>query len=265
MSLGFDVSSRITPDGEGSYRAQTDSSWQQGRGVFGGLLLALVVRSAQAAGQGQRLRALSMEFVAPVMPGAIELRVQSERSGLLVARQSIRLLQDDKLVGLAMTSLARDRDMRGDFQSARLPDCPPADRVEHVPFAPPMPAFTQHLRYRFCLGAAPGSGSSQSRAGGWIEAPDVRQPGDTALIAALLDSWFPAWLCRMNTLAPMATVSFHAHFLSPWGPDPGSTPVLIENISDAAVGGYATETNQLWSRDGRLLARSQQLLALLGG
>jgi acyl-CoA thioesterase len=265
MAIGFEISSQIKELDRDRYLAHTNSSWQQGRGVFGGLLLALVARSAQASCPDRRLRSLSMEFVAPAVPGEIELRVQAERSGLLVARQSIRLLQDDKLVGLATTSLARDRNTRGDFQSAQIPACPPAESVDPVPFAPPMPAFTQHLRYRFCLGAAPGSGSEQSRTGGWIEAPDVRQPGDTALIAALLDSWFPAWLCRMNALAPMATVSFHAHFLSPWGPDPGSTPVLIENISDAAVGGYATETNQLWSRDGRLLARSQQLLALLGG
>jgi len=63
----------------------------------------------------------------------------------------------------------------------------------------------------------------------------------------------------------MATVSLHAHFHAPWGSSPGSSPVLIQNTTDIASGGYATEENQLWAADGRLLARSQQMVALLEG
>ena len=265
MSLDFNMATSLVHLAPGRFRAQTDASWQQGRGVFGGLLLALVARASAAHGPAHRLRSISMEFVAPVRSGDLFIEVQSERSGLLVARQSVRLLQDEKLVGLAMLSLAKERSMAEDFQEASMPKLPPIAEIPALPFVPPMPAFTQHFRYHHGLGGVPGFGSPSTHTGGWLCAPEVQGPGDTALIAAMLDAWFPAWLCRMGRLAQMATVSFHAHFMAPWGPRPGSSPVVIENTSDMANEGYATERNELWSADGRLLARSQQLVALLEG
>ena len=263
MSLDFNLATSLVQLDPGRYRAETDASWQQGRGVFGGLLLALVVRASAAHGPSHRLRSLSMEFVAPVRSGHLIIEVQSERSGLLVARQSVRLLQDDKLVGLAVLSLAKARSVAEDFQSVTMPTISPISEIPALPFAPPMPAFTQHFRYHHGLGGVPGFGQASTQTGGWLRAPDVHSVGDTALIAAMLDAWFPAWLCRMGRLAQMATVSFNAHFMAPWGAKAGNSPVLIENTSDMAQEGYATERNELWSADGRLLARSQQLVALL--
>ena len=144
-----------------------------------------------------------------------------------------------------------------------MPEVAKPDQVPAIQLEPGMPAFTRHLEYRPCLGAPPATAANTSRSGGWVCFPSHREAGDEALIAALLDCWYPAWLCRMDHLAHMATVSLHAHFMAPWGDSPGSTPVLIDNISDMALGGYATETNQLWTPEGTLIARAQQLLALL--
>ena len=165
-------------------------------------------------------------------------------------------------MGLAILSLAKERSLAEDFQDVSMPKLRPITEIPAIPFAPPMPAFTQHFRYHHGLGGVR-VGTACSQTGGWLCAPDVQGPGDTALIAAMLDAWYPAWLCRMGRLAQMATVSFNAHFMAPWGGKPGHSPVIIENISDMANEGYATERNELWSADGRLLARSQQLVALL--
>ena len=65
MSIDFNQATSIVQLELGRYRAHTDASWQQGRGVFGGLLLALVARASAAHGPGHRLRSVSMEFIAP--------------------------------------------------------------------------------------------------------------------------------------------------------------------------------------------------------
>ena len=57
--------------GDGRYRTEIPDGWQQGRGAFGGLVMATLVRAVERAepDEARRLRALTGEIPAPVLPG----------------------------------------------------------------------------------------------------------------------------------------------------------------------------------------------------
>jgi acyl-CoA thioesterase len=250
-----------------AFTGEVTGDWLQGRGAFGGLTAALLLRAIERVVDDKRrpVRTLHVHFTAPVQPAEFRIDVTRVRDGGLVSHLSAAMTQDGKNVGMALCTSAAARDEVLRYGEHAVAHAAPSDEVDIVELGPPIaPIFTQHFEYRFALGEAPFSGAERSHLGGYIRARPPRVL-DAALAVAFLDAWPPAALARVDHLRAAASVDFRIEFLPEFTTTTvdADTPALVECRSRAAGNGYADEEASL-SVGGVLLARCHQLVAILG-
>lgn len=244
------------PVAPGHLELDTPDGWQQGRGAFGGLVVAALVRAIEAAedAAARPLRSLTAELCGPLLPGPTEIRVEVLRRGSGVTAIAARLLQGGEVVAHGVGLLARARD-DGAHDGIEPPAmnpwraCPTLDG--------PGPPFTRFVEFR-PQGPLPLSASPDARAEGWVR---LRAPGrarDAALIAALADATWPALWARMSAPRPMGTVSYMLQIVGTMeGLDPDA-PLYHRGRALASRDGFTAEQRELWGEDGRLVALNQQ-------
>lgn len=255
------------PVAAGSYAWEVDPHWFQGRGVFGGLQAAAVVRAMEREVHAERtLRALHLQFCAPLQAGEAMLYIKRERKGAALTFLSARVVQNDRTILYGTASLGRARKSVLDHKRETLPEMPPAERVPPIPMAgTDMPEFARHfLEYRFCHGSLPLSGSQDASLGGYVRFVDSG-PLDAPMAVALLDALPPAALVPATAVRPMGTIAYAVHCMGTL-PPPGASeatcwPICVS--SDRTSDGYSDETNTLWTPSGELLACARQLVAVV--
>jgi acyl-CoA thioesterase len=262
-----DLTTLTTPSGPpGAPLSLTiPDGWQQGRGAFGGLVLAGMVRSLERAlaAPERTLRSLTAEICAPVMVGAVEARVEKLREGSGASTLAVRLVQKGEVVAHAVGVFGKKRVADHDHLGAACPIASRWQDCDPVLVGPPFgPVFAPHFEFR-PTGAPPLARGDAGAAAGWIR---PRHPGparDAAYLVALCDAWWPASFARMATLRPMATIAFTAEIVGDTaGLDPDA-PLHHAAHEVVARDGYSVELRQLWGEDGRLLALNQQTVAVL--
>jgi acyl-CoA thioesterase len=248
----------VARDGDG-FRVDVPDGWQQGRGAYGGLAFGWLVRACAAAEPDRAVRSLSVQLCAPALPGPADLRVETLRRGSGMSHVAARLVQGGEVVAMAVGTVGLPR-APVSYQTLPMPEAPEWRAVKPLPPFPGMPTFARHYEFRPCLGGVPGQGA-RAWSGGWIAA---RLPGrrrDAAVVAALLDTWWPAALVRETAMRPMATVTALLQFVADGG-DPAE-PAFVEVRSDAAADGYTIEDRTLWDAGGRLLGVCRQTMVAL--
>ena len=255
----------------GTFATTLDEGWMQGRGAYGGLVAAGVLRSLMdAVGDARRRpRTLDIHFCAPARPGPLHLEVNLERAGASVATWTARGRQEDRVVCVATAAFAFPREGAARARFSRLPP-PAAPRPEEVPPVPEdlplMPAFARFFEYRFCVGAPPYAAGEEARLGGWIRLrAGLGEPPalDAPLVAAFIDAWPPALFSRLDAPRGAASVNFTIDFHAALPRDERGTHVLFSAVSQEGDGGTADEHAALWSEDGTHLASCRQLIAVL--
>lgn len=263
----FAVASAVRAVGPGRYAVEGDAGWLQGRGAFGGLVAAWLVRAMEAelADPERPLRAFGCVLCAPARPGPAEVHVRALRVGLNVTFLEAELRRRERVVARASGTFARAGPRVADGPAVAAPDVPPPDQVS--PWSPPMalPAYCQHVAHARCFGAEVLSGPGAEPALGgwtWFRAPT---PDDAAARVALLDAWPPALFTRLTAPRAVGTVAMACHLVDLPGPAvaPG-TPLLVTARAAVTSGGSSEERGELWTPDGRLLATSLQTVAVLG-
>jgi acyl-CoA thioesterase len=252
-----------TPTSDGDhYRLDVEDGWQQGRGAFGGLVLAALTRAMEhALAQPEtRLRSLTAELPAPTGVGPAEIHVEILRRGSSMTTAASRLVQGGVVCAHAV----------GVFGAARAPvrwqtEAPPlVASWDAVPVAPTQGAarFARHFEYR-PIGPLPFTRASEARCTGWIRACDPGAPRDAGYVVAMADAYWPAALAVLAAPRPMATVAFTLELIEPIDDlDPGA-PLLHRAYAPAAVDGFTFETRELWGADGRLVARNHQIFVVI--
>jgi acyl-CoA thioesterase len=253
-----------SPLGEGRYQGRLSSAWYQGRGVYGGLVGGVLLRSMmrELDDPARPPRSFTVHFCAPVFEGEAELTVRRERAGRQVTHLSARLEQGGQVAALASATFAGSRETSLRYTVARPPPVPPPADVPPVPDEL-LPTFARLLDYRWCVGAAPYSGAEEALAGGWVR-PRAPMPLDAPLAVGLLDAFPPSALARVDGFCPAATMDFTAHFYAPL-PLEGASPeafYLRTGRSTWADAGYTDDLAMLWSEEGRLLAQLRQVAAV---
>ena len=264
MSNTFETASRLVPDGDGRLRGSLDASWGQGRALFGGIQAALLVRACDSvlANPGS-LRTLSIGFCRATEAGELEAEARLEREGRYISHLSARLTQGGEVVATALAAYARDRDDALQIDDASPPDLPPP---EELPTARPnqfIPAFLHHFDMRFVPGTAPYSGSDVAEARGWVRFAEPA-PLDAAAMAALLDVWPPAVLTLLAPPRSSASVDLRYDILQPL-PIAGAAPDDFYAFRCRILhwrAGHGIDEGELWTRDGRPVARIRQLRAI---
>ena len=261
-------------DQPGHFTARFDEDWLQGKGVYGGVVSAIVVNAVQqVVDRRRRLRSLTVCFTAPARPGTAHVTTRLVREGAMVSTVAAEVLSEDGgVVATALATLAADRVVDASvaavatFASATMPDAIAASAATVLPEAMPgMPRMGSRFTWRFSWGDAPGS-SGQPRFGAWLRLRDGL-PGnvvDEAAAVAFLDVLPPALLSALPMMRPAASVEWTVQFVGPLphvlAPD---EELLVTAATRTAGDGYAEEVDELWTADGRLLAQARQTIALL--
>jgi acyl-CoA thioesterase len=264
----------------GQYRASISETWLQGRGAFGGLIAGLFARAIEQEFAAQRatglpvgapaerqLRILTCHLCEPVPPGPVELTVEFVRSGKYVSHVRATMSAKGGLVAFASATLASDRPGAPlAFEHAQAPSAELVERAPAILNRGLEPVFSRNFEFRLAGGAAPFSGSTSSACFcGWTRYRGTAELLSTAMVAALLDAWPPAVFATTTSPRPAATMALTYHFLRPpaRAPVPESGFYLVTTAAEESLGGYSAQHGELWTPDGRVLARAHQMFAVI--
>lgn len=249
----------------GCYLLPVPDGWQQGRGAFGGLVLAAMARAiiAKEPEKDRKLRSFSAELAGPVLPGDAIIEVRELRRGSGLSSYTAILQQQGQGLAAASAVLARTR-TTGLTEHHLTPPAPPAwSTVEPLPVDPEnpiFPVFVRHLEMR-PMGPVPFSGQNEPLASGWVRAKHPLVALDAPEIIALVDAFWPSALATEKAPRPVGTVAFTLQYFPPDPPLDPQIPLFYRGRVLAQQDGYMMEARELWSEDGRLIALNQQTIA----
>jgi hypothetical protein len=247
----------------GRYRLTLPEGWKQGRGLFGGLVTAVIARALETQVPDRALRSLTAELCGPLMPGEVKVLVDTLREGNAVTTCTVRLEQEGQVQahGVGVLGKARTKDRDGVFLEA--PKRPDWRTMEPLPVEPPIgPEFGPHFDFR-AERFLPLGGGTERGAEGWLRMKNPGTRRDAAYLAACVDAWWPTTLTIEELPRPMATIAFtfqpfvHFEGLNP------EAPLFFRAKHAASNDGYFVEFRELWGEDGRLLALNQQTFCII--
>ena len=248
----------------GRYLLDVPDGWQQGRGAFGGLVLAALARAVEMAEpeKERALRSFNGEIAGPVLPGEALIEVTELRRGSGLSAYNATMSQQGQGLVRGSAVLARPRNTDPPRLHIPAPSPRPWSEVDVIPLekAPFVPTFSRHLEFRV-MGPLPFTGASEPVAEGWIRVKRTPAALGAPEIVALADAWWPAGLASISMPRPMATVAFGLQHFPPPAPLDPAVPLYYRGRVVAEQDGYLVEMRELWSPEGRLVALNQQTIA----
>jgi acyl-CoA thioesterase len=266
MTTRFDRDTHVEARGGGRYEARIDRGWYVVRGPNGGYIAAILLRAlADAVGDPERApRSLTVHYTTPPSDGPAWIETRVERVGRSLTTLSARLLQEDRLLALALAAFSLPREAPS-FRDVSPPEVPAPEQCIEIPKRIPI---HERFEQRWAIGAPPFSGGDMALGGGWIRIAEGARELDAPLVAAFTDAWPPAVFGRMTDSqmgAAVPTIDLTIHFrtpLPPAGVRPGDFALCVFR-SRYARDGFLEEDGEIWSRTGELLAHSRQLALLV--
>lgn len=242
------------------WRMTLPEGWMQGRSVYGGLTAAVTVAlGARQVDASRRLRTMNVQLLRPVAPTETHGVARVLREGKGTAFVEVRLSQAGEEIAVAQLTFVRPREGSLALPSPERPTIDGPDGLIDLPHIPNVtPEFVQHAHMRWADGRAPFTGTTERYFDGWC---GFRVPaGDAEGLIALLDVWPSPTLSMMKKPTFASTVTWTAHVLD----IPASLDELLQfrYRAVAAQDGFHTVAGHLWGPDGRLLAWTEQLVAL---
>jgi len=261
--MTFEEATRVVAAGQGTWAWTVPEGWRQGRGAFGGLTLATLVRAASESpdAKDRALRTLTAEIPAAVASGASNVRVETLRAGSGLSTLVARVEQNGETVAHAVLSFGKTRVTDFDRVEIERPSPPPWSDLPIAPtMAPLTPEFADHVEFRVTRGL-PFTGARDAASEGWVR---FREPGDAPRIVTLVglvDAWYPAVLPTVTAPRPFGTTSFAAHFFDrEWS---ASEPLFHRSRLVASQQGYFVELRELFTPRGEICAVNQQTMAVI--
>ncbi|MBN2495578.1 MAG: thioesterase family protein [Deltaproteobacteria bacterium] len=247
--------------GEDRYGLQLPAGWEQGRFLFGGLVIGAALGAIQHSKRSpaRRIRSMTAMLCGPVTAAEAELRVRLLRAGKRVSFYQADL---GEIRVACSAALAEPRDI----DLPRVQPEPPAERswqeVEPVPVAPPIgPPFARHYEYR-STGPLPFSKSDSATASGWIREQEPPVELDAPALAGMLDAWWPALYAMVDRPRATATMTFQMQIFVDPAELPVSEPLQYQARLQASCHNFFTEHRALWHA-GRPVAFNQQCFSVL--
>lgn len=262
----FDEALQISDSGD-SLTWFVPDGWQQGRGAWGGLVVAACVTAVEMRESTSRpVRAITVQMAGPVLVGDQRLVVTEVRRGSAMTTWNVDIVDTTgATVVHASVISGAPRDLDVDRTSAwgcaRMGEQPPWSAVPEIPVAPPLgPVFGPHVCFRPLVGTPASGGEARTR--GWVSFADGKA-WTRARVLGLIDAWWPGALVASERMRPLATVMFAATILvDPADLDSGQ-PLFYEGELTAGSEGFTSEVRRLWSPDGRLVAENLQSIVVI--
>lgn len=254
----LDDDTSVSPLGQGVWQASVSPRWNVGSAPNGGYLLAIAARAVLAdAGRPDPL-SITAHYVSPPEPGALQVAVETVRSGRRYATLAGALRQGESERVRVLAAVGDLGAMQGPTRVAtEAPAVPgPADCVDLADGD-----WVPEVARRYELRLVPAAGDPPLRlpyeVSGWIRLADGAAASVLALLA-FADAFPPAVLGPLD-LGWVPTVELTVHVRA--RPAPGW--VLGRFTTRFLVDGLLEEDGELWGEDGRLLAESRQLALVL--
>ena len=261
MSTRFDTDTAVERVGEHAWAARIDPGWWVVGGPNGGYLAAILLRAlgAAVADRSRAPRSLTIHYTTPPAEGPARVETAVERTGRSLTTVTGRMLQNGRLIAVALAAFSKPRSRGPELMQAHMPEVPPPERCPRLE-----KRIEMHDRYehRWALGPAPFTGGGEAICGGWIRLAEPRLL-DAPLAAALTDAFPPALfgaIADPGLTGGVPTVDLTIHFRAPL-PREGAGPedfTLAVFRTRVAHEGFIEEDGELWSPDGRLLVQSRQ-------
>lgn len=244
--------------------ATSDAYWNF-TGPFGGVTAATLLQAAMQHPKRQNLpAAMTINYCAPVAKGAFDLHVAEKRTNRTTQHFTVEMVQGaDTVITASLFFAGRPE---GFFQAtAQMPRVLPPEKIDPPKAKAPL-AWIDRFDMRFASGfpvirkdESEPLGTARTEV--WLRDDPVRKLDFLALMN-MSDAFFARPFHVLGRLIQVGTVSMTTYFhcdesdLAEVGDD------YVLGVADANIlaKGYADQTAWLWSRGGRLLATSQQML-----
>ena len=262
MSTASTSSLSITRVADGRWSTVAGPEWlNPGGGLWGGYAIGLFIRVLEAEPEavGEAL-SLTLTYAAALPAGPLDIRTRRLRQGGSIGVWEVELLAagSDQVGVHGMVTLAR-RPNTPPFAFARIPEAPAPESLPN----PPSPGAPLHYGAsafeRRTLEVFPPVASGDSRTLAWVRTR--HQPLDKAMLGMVTDNSAPRAMYALGRTINTTTLSLtvYLHATAEELAQVGHDFILIECEGRVGGGGASDERSSYWSRDGRLLATSEQL------
>ncbi len=262
----LDAATMLKPIAPGTLRGHTSQAYWNFAGPYGGITAAVMLRAALES--GERLGdpvSLTVNYCAAVAPGPFDISARNVRTNKSTQHWSLELSQTGQGVANTATAVFALRRPTWSHFPARRPE---AGAPEDSPVVATggMSAWLARYRFRFvgngsAFGAGDAEAPADARSVGWMEDMPERRL-DFVSLAALADAFFARIFHVRRRFFPIATISmttyFHVSAEELAAVEAG--PVLGVADGRAFTRGISDQTGELWSRGGRLLATTHQIV-----
>lgn len=260
----LDAATKLERAGEILKGATSDAYWNF-TGPFGGATAATLLKAAMDHPARQNLPiAMTINYCAPVGKGAFDIHVSEKRTNRSTQHFTVEMMQGaDTIITSTLVFASRPEGF------AQIPAAMPAvaapEQIDPPKAKAPL-AWIDRFDMRFASGfpvmrkdeTAP-LGSARTEV--WMRDEPLRKL-DFVSLMNMSDAFFARPFHVLGRLIQVGTISMTTYFhcdeadLAEVGED------YVLGIADANIfaKGYADQTAWLWSRKGRLLATSQQML-----
>lgn len=259
----FDEATALVPREKSEKAARFDGAAHLGFrnmiGPYGGWSAAILAKSIIEAGDPEcALVSLTTDFLAGANEGPVSLDATCERAGRNTQFWSATLTPEGSTVpaNKAMGILAKGRETVS-WQEGERPDAPEPEDCERFPL--PM-EWTKTIEMRPAQNP-PMQGATHTRSTAWVRLnPD--RPLDAVGLVALADTPTPRLFYIINKFEMIATVSMtvYLHATPEDYVAVGSDYLLVEATGARGGNGFYDQHARMWSRDGRLMATTQQIV-----
>lgn len=245
-----------------------DSSWGQGRTLFGGLSAALAFNKVRRNIEAERpLRSLSANFSGQVLSDTpFTLAHQILSDGKSISQANGQVIQNERIVTQVCACFGIERESNIDVNSPQieLPKLGSNQRLNYMKGL--TPEFVQHFEFEYSKGQFPFSNSKVNELAGWVRFKEMADEFTEAHLIALVDSWPPTVLQKLKSFAPCATVSWNLEVVQPLSllkqPLHAGDWLYYDAEIKQAHNGYAHTEAKIYTPNGTLIALSRQLVAI---
>lgn len=260
----LDAATRLENSG-GSFTGATSDAYWNFTGPFGGATAATLLKAAMDHPRRQHLPlAMTINYCAPVAKGAFDIHVAEKRTNRSTQHFSVELTQGaDTIATATLVFAARPEGFA--HVTGKMPDVKAPEAIEPLQNKAPL-AWIERFEMRFASGfpamrkddSAP-LGSPRTEV--WMRDNPVRRMDFIGLMN-MSDAFFARPFHVLGRLIQVGTVSMTTYFHCDESDLAGVGEDYLLGVADASIftKGYADQSAWLWSRGGKLLATSQQML-----
>lgn len=252
----------IRPDGGRGADGWTVPEYGNMVGPFGGATAAFILQviDAQADRVGEPV-ALTVTYAAPIADGEFHVDVDLVRTNRTNQHWTATLSQDGEVKSTATAVFGIRREVWSDIEAVMPTAGEPAS---YPPATWPLGvAFLRNYDVRVIDGAPPEDEppAPSSLSTFWVR-HDPERHLDFPALAALADVFYPRVFLRLGRSVPAGTVSMTTYFHASAAEleRVGDDYLLATARAQRFAGGYFDQAAQLWSRDGVLLATTNQIV-----